>query len=255
MKIQMFHRVAGISKLYPPILGTQHTPARVTKVRKENIAAEKFSILKCPGIFELFSRGFYVSLPYDIEIVAKEEITFKHPSFNPERMPVDVYDETNGWHEQYMSAGIHDEDTISKYFPLRKGAHKSILNLKTGWTVISSVPLLLLPVPYPDRYDFESSIGILDPKQDTNIAAQLCINEEVVNISAGENVIFVVPLTNEKWELDIRELTTKDKLWLTTMHLFKSGWSKMQKGGFFRFSTCPFSIKQEKFKLFTKFWK
>jgi len=200
MKIQMFHRIKGVSKVYPPVMGVEYTPYWVDKVREEikTHASDKFSVLKCPGIFELFNRGFYVPLPYDIEITAREKITYKHTSFKVENIPVEVYDETDGLHEEYMSVVIHDENTTTKHFPRRKGTHEGIMNLKTGWNIISPVPLLFLPIPYPDRYDFESSYGILDTKKDANVNAQIYINEEQVNIRSGEHIMFIVPLTESK---------------------------------------------------------
>ena len=266
MKIQMFHRIKGIPQLYPPVLGTEHLPNWVERVRQDfsklskEDKDERFSILKCPGIFELFNKGFYVPLPYDIEFTVKEDsqVQYTHPSFKPNVIPADVYDETRGYFEQEMSVVIHDE--VVNNIPIRKGTFKGVVNVKTGWSIISPVPLLFLPIPYPDQYEYEASMGILDTKKNSDVNAQLYMNyvgkeARKYKISAGEQIMFIVPLTNDKWELDARDLTKKDKLWLDSMYLFKSGWSSISNQSFFRFSSCPFSKKKEKFKLFDKFWK
>ena len=269
MKIQMFHRIEGIAQLYPPVLGTNHFPKWVERLRKDfselpkQDREERFSILKCPGIFELFSQGFYVSLPYDMELRCKEgsPIQYSHPSFNPNHIPAEVYvDSTDRIVEENMNTVIHDEVVTIDNIPIRKGTYKGVANIRTGWTIVSPVPLLLLPIPYPDHYEYEGSLGILDTKKSGDLNAQLYMNdigkeEKKYTINAGENIMFIVPLTNDKWELDARELTKKDKLWLDSMYLFKSGWNSITNHNMFRFSSCPFSKKKEKYEIFDRFWK
>ena len=36
--------------------------------------------------------------------------------------------------------------------------------------------------------------------------------------------MFIIPLTHEKWNLESRELTEKDKMWLSVEHTVKRGW-------------------------------
>lgn len=263
MKIQMFHRIEGMTNIFPPVMGNEYMPEWVETAREqfnnlpEKEKVDKFSVLKCPGIFELFSKGFYVPLPYSVDLQVKDEknLSYSHSSFDPKNIPADIYDETKGYFADIMKVVIHDAYGVAEHLPFKEGQFKGIINLKTGWTIVSPVPVMFLPVPYADNTDYEGSIGILDTRKNGNVNAQLYLNAKKCTINAGDHVMFIVPMTDQKWELDVREMTKKDKMFLSAVHLLQSGWTRLQSFNFPRYSSCPFDLKQKQFKLWEKFWK
>ena len=271
-KIQMFHRVAGLATLYPPVMGNKYTPKWIETVREEynkkwtdEQRATLTNVIKCPGIFELFSKGFYVPLPYEADFLLEEgkETLHRIPVFDSTS---NIFDETftsAGQQAGPMQLGILEGDAPDlKHMPRRKDACKDIVNLKTGWSIVSDVPLLFVPLPYPDKYEWEASIGILDTRVNCEVNAQLSFcnkpkdGKKEYHINAGDFVMFIIPLTHEKWNLESRELTEKDKMWLKLENTVRSGWWNARKRTqeFFSWSECPFDLKKRKFKAFDKFW-
>ena len=279
-KIQMFHRVAGLATLYPPVMGDKYTPKWIETVRDEynkkwtdEQRATLTNVIKCPGIFELFSKGFYVPLPYEADFLLEEgkETLHRIPVFDSTS---NIFDETHGStldgsfighpHTGPMQVrilgGLNQLDL--KHMPRRNDTYSDLVNLKTGWSIVSDVPLLFVPLPYPDKYEWESGIGILDTRVNCEVNAQLSFcnkpkdGKKEYHINAGDFVMFIIPLTHEKWNLESRELTEKDKMWLSVEHTVKRGWWNTRKRAqqFFSWSQCPFDLKKRKFKAFDDFW-
>ncbi len=268
----MFHRVAGLATLYPPVMGNKYTPKWIETVREDynkkwtdEQRSTLTNVIKCPGIFELFSKGFYVPLPYEADFLLEEgkETLHRIPMFDSTS---NIFDETNtstGQQVGPMQIGILEGDAPDlKHMPRRKDTCNDIANLKTGWSIVSDVPLLFVPLPYPDKYEWETGIGILDTRVSCEINAQISFynkpedGKKEYHINAGEFLMFIIPLTHEEWNLESRELTEKDKMWLKLEDTVKRGWWNARKRTqqFFSWSECPFDLKKRKFKAFDRFW-
>jgi hypothetical protein len=279
-KIQMFHRVAGLATLYPPVMGNKYTPKWIETVREEYNKewtdlqkSTTTNVIKCPGIFELFSKGFYVPLPYEVDFLLEEgkETLHKMPMFDSIS---NTFDEAHGSNltgqstgqqagsMQIRILGAFDNLPDLKHMPTRGDTYSELVNLKTGWSIVSDVPLLFAPLPYPDKYEWETGMGILDTRVNSEVNAQIMFcnkpegGKKEYHINAGEFLLFIVPLTHEEWSLESRELTEKDRMWLKLEQTVKRGWWNARKRTqqFFSWSECPFDLKKRKFKAFDRFW-
>ena len=63
----------------------------------------------------------------------------------------------------------------------------------------------MLPIPYPDHFDFECVPGILDPSECTELNAQLkwFKKDGEVLIKAGTPIAHLIPLCNTKTKIEI----------------------------------------------------
>ena len=216
-----------LTNLFPHTLGSNHTMEWVKSQREEyqkcyedekNIST---SILRCPGIFELYNKGFFIKQLYDVEFkLIDGMIDYK--------------------------LGIEDDTVIFhniKYFPYRDGTLNVVPRISTGYTILSSVELLFLPVPYPDQFEWESSTGLLQTNKSIEVNAQIYLNnyqgekEKTWKINAGDNIIFVIPLTSDKWVIET-EMTKKEKLYWDMHEYVYKGIGKFD-GGYMK---CPMSL-------------
>jgi hypothetical protein len=72
--------------------------------------------------------------------------------------------------------------------------------------------LLITPIAYPDTFEFESSIGVLDPAINTelNIQGFWNVPNGERKLTAGTPIAHIIPLTEKKYDHIIREMTHED---------------------------------------------
>jgi len=73
----------------------------------------------------------------------------------------------------------------------------------------------MLPIAYPDTFDFTSTIGILNPALSTQINFQMFWNatEPETIIRAGTPLGHLIPLTERKYKWIQRAMNQQDKDW------------------------------------------
>ena len=236
-KIKFSHFNPALTELYPAVLGNDYAMDWVKAERKkwhsydEKIKSETSSILRCPGIFEMYSKGFFIQQPYDISFTLKDnDIQVSTPDL------MSLFDNNRVVGRQQNEVFFHKPNE-SAVMPLREGTLHNIANIPTGFQLLSSVPLLILPVPYPDQYEWECSTGILETHKSVEVNLQVYLNnykgekEKTWKINAGDNVIFAIPLTSDNWVIE-NQLTTKEKLWVEVHNIVIS-----------RRNLCPMSIR------------
>ena len=78
------------------------------------------------------------------------------------------------------------------------------------------VKFLMLPIVYPDTFDFTCVTGILDPAILTEVNFQLYWNvkEAETLIRAGTPLGHLIPLTEKKYEWVQRIMNQKDRDWV-----------------------------------------
>jgi hypothetical protein len=115
-------------------------------------------------------------------------------------------------------------DAIADSLPTKPGRLKSIIKFTTSWNVIApeGVKFLIVPIPYPDSYEFESTPGILDSSISSELNAQLYWNklEGRHTVLAGTPLFQLIPLTDEKFEVEVRNATPSDLDWVKRRRYF-----------------------------------
>lgn len=166
-------------------------------------------LYRCPGIFDLLNNGFIMPLPWDVTIETNgdgEHFAWSFPS-----------NDLQSLFQPPLLTG-HFADKTAKYLPHKPGTLKTIIKLNTPWHVIvpEDVKFMMIPIPYPDNYDFENVPGILDPSLSSEINFQLRWNvlDGIRTIRAGTPMAQIVPMTNEKFKLTVRNGTAKDLEWV-----------------------------------------
>ena len=220
--------------MYPAIMGSTYTMDWIKKERdmRDTFDKEKYdshsTVLRCPGIFELYNRGFFIQQPYDVDFtynLNENEIQYLHPEM--ERIL------GSGANEYYPEVKSFDltfhtkKDDFLVDFPLRKDQLPYICNIKTGFRVLSPVPLLMMPIPYDDQDEWTASMGVLETNKNIEVNPQLYLNnydgedEKTWNIKSGQNIMFCVPLTDDKWVVE-NQLSLKDKIFLEVYRLVQT---------------------------------
>lgn len=211
MKIEFFSTVSGLTETFPIIDSRKSIPKWMYSARQQYQNKKEPSITRCPGIVELMTSGFIVPAWHDIEIHAENTISSYAPSSDLETLlgkpPLQTQD-GNG---------------IAKFIPKRPWSHKDILKINTPWHIKSNLKFLMIPIPYPDSFGFESTIGILDPSISSEINIQGYINGNgVLDIKAGDPLCQLIPLTEKTYKLVVRDMNTKDSLWIKKRAFFNN---------------------------------
>ncbi len=221
-KITFFTEIPGVADAYPVIDAKDFKPSWVGPARESYIAknqnnnGSKFNHLyRCPGIFDIMQTGYIINSPWDIIID-----TFGDGEKFKWTLPTsDLVDLSRA-----PLVGGHSSIDFSQYFPSRPGQLKSVIKFNTPWYVIAPKDLkfLIIPIPYSDTYDFESYHGILDPGYSAEINVQLKWN--VLNgrhvIKAGTPLCQIIPLSSEKFQLEVRNGTEHDMGWIKRRNYF-----------------------------------
>lgn len=214
-KITFFSTIIGVAETYP--IQESHKfkfnwvdQAKNDFKRKiEQVKGKQFHIYRCPGIFDLMSTGYIVPLPYDVLIETDGGgAGFKWT------LPTTYF-------EKLLNSKIidaHLSDGVAEHLPIKKGSLESIVKINSPWHIIApeGVKFLIMPIPYPDSYEFECVHGILDPSVSTELNFQMRWNvlDDQILLKAGTPMFQIIPLTTEKFQLEVRDKLPADEQWL-----------------------------------------
>jgi hypothetical protein len=161
-------------------------------------------LYQCPGIFDLYNHGFILPLWHDVIIktqAGQQGFQYITPSETLSKL--------------YEGDTVTSQPPdVTKWIPKRPHSIEAIVKLNTPWHIVTpkNVKLLITPVAYSDRYEFESTIGVLDPAINTelNIQGYWNIPNGERKLTAGTPIAHIIPLTEEKYEHVIRDMTEAD---------------------------------------------
>lgn len=221
--LEFFNTITGVADTFPIIKAVEYRPNWVKtakdayNIKKEKMDGSKFfHVYRCPGIFDLMSTGYIVPAPWDVEVETMgdgEDFRWRVPD-TPE---------ITALLEDSPVVG-HMANAIADSLPQRPGRLNSVIKLTTGWNMIAppGVKFMVIPIPYPDSYEFESAPGILDPGLSTELNAQLYwyVPKGRHVIKAGTPLFQVVPMTDEKFKMVVRNATENDKAWVKRRRYF-----------------------------------
>ena len=223
-KIEFFHNEPSIIDTFPIMESKDLKLNWANKARQDfqNLIKEgagnnpEFSHLaRCPGIFDLFKYGYVISLHKDILIKRKDigfEWQFKYPrDHRVGNLPSKLND---------FEITSPTEANI-KLISIPPWADNFIVKIDTGWHVIApkGLKFIMLPIAYPDTFDFTSSIGILNPAVATDINFQMFwhAKEDIVTIKAGTPLGHLIPLSEKKYQMVQRNMNQRDRRWVEKM--------------------------------------
>lgn len=210
--IVFFSSVPGLAETFPIKPAKEVIPkwayvARADYVKNKN--RKDNHIYQCPGIFEALSTGYIISAWHDFELET-DGSNFRYTL--PDQQVIDLLERDpitqQGWNSD-----------VAKFIPKPSWSVKSILKLNTPWHVLAprGVKFLMMPLPYPDDYDFQSCIGILDPGVSTELNIQGWFNNLSPGphlIKAGTPLAQLIPITESTYEVIVRDKTLEDQKWL-----------------------------------------
>ena len=104
----------------------------------------------------------------------------------------------------------------------------------------------MLPIAYPDTFNFTSAIGILNPEISTQLNFQMFWNEkdekEIV-IPAGTPLGHLIPLSEKRYQMVQRNMNQQDKDWCHKVN-------SMQGSTFW-----PYTTRKRMVNMYNKYWK
>lgn len=215
--IEFYSTISGVEEACPIIEAKDFSPKWASKVKTEYIEKLKqgdqrfYHIFQCPGIFDLFKTGYIVPMWHDITIKTNGDREF----FNWIVPTADLPELTD-----IPLVGTHHK-SLTEMLPFRLTSLKTIVKINTPWRVVAprGVKFLMLPIAYPDSFEFDQSIGILDPSVNSEINAQLYWNilQGEHTIKAGTPLLHLIPLSEEKFNFVCRSINDKDRGWLSKL--------------------------------------
>jgi len=226
-KITFFTTVDGVQDAYPVICAKDYRPNWITSAkesyikRKQKAEAEneRFThIYRCPGIFDLMSRGFILPMMWDAIIETNgdgESFSWAVPSGE-----LGIMASTNKVVEGHMA------QAIAETLPKRPGYLKSLVKFNSPWHIVAppDVKFIIMAVPYPDTEDavFEQVPGILDPGLSTELNPQgyWKILNGKHTVRAGTPMFQIIPLTDEEFELEVKFAGEKEFAWAKKRNYF-----------------------------------
>jgi hypothetical protein len=229
-KIEFYSTVPGLPELFPIVKAKDALPmwaksARDSYVReKKNKLGRINHIYQCPGIFDLLGHGYVVPMWHDVLIKTNgdlESFTWTVPNSDLAELNPDVNiieTQTNG---------------LGSAMPIKPWSLNTLIKVNTPWHVVAprGVKFLIIPIAYPDSFEFESSIGILNPGYSNEINIQLYYNVQKgdVLIKAGTPLAHIIPLSENNFELVCREMNSIDKFWQVKKKYFTSSTFKIKR--------------------------
>ena len=215
MKIEFFSTIDGLAEAVPIIPAKQYKPAWMTKARDD--FKKKLSdadgrmphIYQCPGIFDLAKTGYIIPMWHDVLIE-----TDGTGNYNWSVPTSDVIDLANG--REIISS---QENGVETLMPIKPWTCGPLLKINTPWHVIAprGVKFLIIPIPYPESFELESSSGVLDPSvsSEINIQSYCSVPKGKFVIKAGQPLAQMIPLSEKIFDLEVRNATEKDLKWVT----------------------------------------
>jgi len=214
-KIEFFSVINGVTENFPVDHARNFKFKWVENARQdykqvaEKLKGTKYNhLFRCPGIFDLMNTGYIVPMPWDLTIETKGD--GKHFAWN---YPDEALKQT--LKAELISA--HLPETIAKHLPKPPGTLESIVKLHTPWHIVApkGVKFLMIPIPYGDEQYFENVTGMLDPSISSEVHIQL--RWKVLmgrqTIKAGTPMAQLIPISEDKFDLDVRDATKKDLEW------------------------------------------
>ena len=207
-KIEFFSKIAGVAEAFPIIPAKDFRPKWMSRCKQHYVDNKDRNLpshlYQCPGIFDLYNYGFILPLWHDV-IIKTEAGHQGFQYINPS--------ETLSKLLEGDPVASQPPD-ISKWLPKRPHSIEAIVKFNTPWHVVApkGVKFLITPVAYSDSYEFESSIGVLDPSINTelNIQGYWNIPNGERKLTAGTPIAHIIPLTEEKYDHIIRDMTEED---------------------------------------------
>lgn len=223
-EIVFFSTMNGVADAFPIVPAKNVSFNWVEKSRndyKKELEQNKGTrfphLYRCPGIFEIASLGYIMPMPWDVSIQTKgdgKHFSWSFPSEDLQTM-----------FQPPLLTG-HFADQTAKFLPIKPNSLESIIKLNTPWHCIvpDGVKFLMLPIPYPDSYDFENVSGVLDTSISSEINFQLRWNilNGMRTIKAGTPMAQLIPLTTEKFKLTVRNATDHDLEWIKKRNYFNN---------------------------------
>lgn len=208
--IEFFSMIDGVAETFPIKPAQEVIPKWVYNAKADYMKSDKkdMHIFKCPGIFDMFMTGYVLTNWVDVEIKTNDvgfSVTIPDPTIQ-EMLGKDI-----------IQSQVHDG--VSKFLPKKPWSVKSILKINTPWHVVvpKNVKLLMIPLPYPDTFEFESCTGILDPSisSEINVQGYWNIPNGSHVLKAGTPLCQLIPITEQSLNLIVRDKNKHDEWWLT----------------------------------------
>jgi hypothetical protein len=215
MKIEFFSTIDGLAEAVPIIPAKQYKPdwmnrARNDFKRKLDAADGRMDhIYQCPGIFDLAKTGYIIPMWHDVLIETDGTGNYKWT------IPTsDIVDLASG--KDIIS---RQQTGVETLMPVKPWTVGPLLKINMPWHIIApkGVKFLMIPIPYPDNFELESSSGILDPgiSSEINIQAYCNVPKGKFMIKAGQPLAQIIPLSEKIFDLEVRNATEKDLNWVT----------------------------------------
>lgn len=224
-KLQFVSRVPGISDLYPIKPASEFKFSWIKSVmtqykRAKELAPYPNHIGRCPGIFDLLKIGYIVPIPFDLLMIIRPdaETLFRWEVGN----------------ESLLS--VLGNEVVQPHLPI--GDHRppgfldQVIKINSPWRIIApkGVQLLVNPIPYPDIHFFRGVSGLWDVSNSPQLNIQMWFTDQPGEylIKAGTPMMHIIPLTDKKLDLVIRDANDNDYRWLekesfATNHSFDPG--------------------------------
>lgn len=221
-KIIFFSIIDGVADAFPVAAAREFKFDWVAAVKnsyKSKMEKNKHlrftHLARCPGIFDLLNTGYIVPMPWDFSIETNGDLQ-NYKWYMPDGALEHLFN-TNTHAQGSMIVG-QTATGIDEFLPSPPDTLNVILKIITPWNVIAppGVKFMMIPIPYPDSFEFEQVIGILDPAVSSEINLQLRwkVTNGIHTIKAGTPMCQLVPMTDEKFQLAVRNATDKDKQWV-----------------------------------------
>jgi hypothetical protein len=230
-EIIFFSSVPGLAEAFPIVHASKMMPTWMTnafkdfkdsnKELKENKwpSVRRSHIAKCPGIVKLMTTGYIVPLWHDavIEVDSTRGRGFEW-TVPSEALTKDIFT---------SKALIENQpDHILKHLPRTWNQSNNFMKINTPWSVVApqGVKLLFNPISYPDNALFDASIGFLDTDESTEVNIQGWWNVPHGSqlFPAGYPLVHIIPITERKLELVVRDANQKDNEWLEKKNYINS---------------------------------
>ncbi len=236
-KIEFFHHEPSIIESFP-IIESKDLKLNWIKRAKEdfqNHVKKGYNnkpghehLTRCPGIFDLFKYGYIISLHKDIVIRPKQVPNILTP-----------------YQREVELATFHESSMHLIAKP--PWAANFIIKITTGWHVIApkGVKFLILPIAYPDTFEFTAAIGIFDPATSTQINFPMFWNgtDKETIIKAGTPLGHLIPLSEKRYQMVQRNMNQQDKDWMDKV-------SSMHGSTFW-----PYTTRKKMVDMYNKYWK
>ena len=190
-----------------------YKPSWVSSIKKDyqqlDKTTKRIHTSLCPGIFDLVKFGWYVPMWFDMYIKTKKDepgFEWSIPNHNLTKLA------------DFDIISTHADNQGSKYIPKRNTQIEQIVKINTPYHVIAPphIKFLFLPMPYPDHFDWESSSGVYEPAVSSEVNIQLNWNVKDGErfIRAGTPLMQIIPITENKINMECREANKKELGWI-----------------------------------------